>query len=337
MNPSVPFAMQSWPSALWAFSRPHTIWGTLLSVIALGVLAFVLPPAPPLAGASPLAAGVDPLRCLVLVIAALLPALAANVYIVGLNQLTDVAIDRINKPRLPLASGRFSLRQGRAIVAGTAAAALLLAAAQGPVLFTTVALAMAIGTAYSCRPLRLKRFPFWAALCIVGVRGAVVNVGFFSHFRTAFSPGGAAGAGGAAEAGGAGLVLPPEVIALSAFVMIFSLAIALFKDIPDLRGDRQHRIFTLTVRLGPDVVFRLCRWIITASYGLMIVLALFGALPSIHRGFLALSQLLLLIVMWMRSRVVDVRHIEQTKAFYQLIWKLFFLEYLLFPAAALVG
>jgi homogentisate phytyltransferase/homogentisate geranylgeranyltransferase len=140
-----------------------------------------------------------------------------------------------------------------------------------------------------------------------------------------------------AEGSGAGLILPPEVIALSAFVMIFSLAIALFKDIPDLRGDRQHRIFTLTVRLGPSLVFTLCRWILTASYGLMILLALSGALPSIHRGFLALSQLLLLSVMWIRSHAVDVLQDEQTKAFYQLIWKLFFLEYLLFPVAALVG
>lgn len=319
MNPSAPFATQSWPAALWAFSRPHTIWGTLLSVIALGVLAFVLPPASPLA-----AAGIDPLRCLALVAAALLPALAANVFIVGLNQLTDVAIDRINKPQLPLASGRFSQRQGQSIVAITAVAALLLAAMRGPVLFTTVAVSMAIGTAYSCRPLRLKRFPFWAALCIVGVRGVVVNVGFFSHFRTAFSPAAAA-------------ILPPEVIALSAFVMIFTLAIALFKDIPDLRGDRQHRIFTLTVRLGPSLVFSLCRWILTASYGLMILLALSGALPSIHRGFLALSQLLLLAVMWIRSLAVNVWHDEQTKAFYRLIWKLFFLEYLLFPVAALVA
>ena len=119
--------------------------------------------------------------------------------------------------------------------------------------------------------------------------------------------------------------------------MIFTLAIALFKDIPDLRGDRQHRIFTLTVRLGPSLVFSLCRWILTASYGLMILLALSGALPSIHRGFLALSQLLLLVVVWIRSRAVNVWHDEQAKAFYQLIWKLFFLEYLLFPVAALLA
>jgi homogentisate phytyltransferase/homogentisate geranylgeranyltransferase len=91
------------------------------------------------------------------------------------------------------------------------------------------------------------------------------------------------------------------------------------------------------VRLGPSLVFKLCRWILTASYGLMALLALPGALPSIHRGFLALSQLLLLSVMWIRSRGVDVSDDEQTKAFYQLIWKLFFLEYLIFPVAALLG
>jgi homogentisate phytyltransferase/homogentisate geranylgeranyltransferase len=260
------------------------------------------------------------------VAAALLPALAANVYIVGLNQLTDVAIDRINKPHLPLASGRFSLRRGRAIVAATGVLALLLAGLQGPVLFATVAVAMAIGTAYSSPPVRLKRFPFWAALCIVGVRGAVVNVGFFLHFRQVFGTG-----------GGAVSPLPPEVLALSAFVMIFSLAIALGKDIPDLRGDRRHRIRTLTVRLGPARVFRLCRWILAASYGLMILLALAGALPSLNRGFLVFSQLLPLLVMWFRSLTVDPGRIEQTTSFYRLIWKLFFLEYLLFPAAALIG
>jgi homogentisate phytyltransferase/homogentisate geranylgeranyltransferase len=50
-----------------------------------------------------------------------------------------------------------------------------------------------------------------------------------------------------------------------------------------------------------------------------------------------LSQLLLLIMMGISSRAVDVWYDEQTKALYQLIWKLFFLEYLLFPAAALLG
>src|SRR3712207_8755450 len=39
---------------------------------------------------------------------AMLACLCGNVYIVGLNQLEDVEIDRINKPHLPIAAGEFS-------------------------------------------------------------------------------------------------------------------------------------------------------------------------------------------------------------------------------------
>lgn len=44
-------------------------------------------------------------------IQALVPALLMNIAIVGLNQLTDVEIDRVNKPYLPLASGELTMQQ----------------------------------------------------------------------------------------------------------------------------------------------------------------------------------------------------------------------------------
>lgn len=47
---------------------------------------------------------------------ALFPALLMNICIVGLNQIFDVPIDRINKPYLPLASGEFSMRMGKSLV-----------------------------------------------------------------------------------------------------------------------------------------------------------------------------------------------------------------------------
>jgi homogentisate phytyltransferase/homogentisate geranylgeranyltransferase len=43
---------------------------------------------------------------------ALVPALLMNVAIVGVNQLYDVEIDKVNKPYLPLASGELSMQQG---------------------------------------------------------------------------------------------------------------------------------------------------------------------------------------------------------------------------------
>ena len=47
-----------------------------------------------------------------LVLYALVPSLLINIYIVGLNQLHDVEIDRVNKPYLPLASGDLSVGAG---------------------------------------------------------------------------------------------------------------------------------------------------------------------------------------------------------------------------------
>ena len=54
------------------------------------------------------------------VLTALVSALAMNVSIVGLNQLYDIEIDKVNKPYLPLASGAFSVRTGQLIVIASA-------------------------------------------------------------------------------------------------------------------------------------------------------------------------------------------------------------------------
>ncbi|KAL1333453.1 probable homogentisate phytyltransferase 1, chloroplastic isoform X4 [Arachis ipaensis] len=48
---------------------------------------------------------------------AMVAALFMNIYIVGLNQLSDIEIDKINKPYLPLASGEYSVGTGVTIVA----------------------------------------------------------------------------------------------------------------------------------------------------------------------------------------------------------------------------
>ena len=52
-----------------------------------------------------------------LLAATLIAALACNVFITGLNQITDIEIDRINKPHLPLASGEISSAEAKKWVA----------------------------------------------------------------------------------------------------------------------------------------------------------------------------------------------------------------------------
>jgi homogentisate phytyltransferase / homogentisate geranylgeranyltransferase len=240
---------------------------------------------------------------------------------VGLNQLEDIEIDKINKPHLPLASGDFSKKQGQLIVAITGVLALVIAWLNGPFLLGMVAISLAFGTAYSLPPIRLKRFPFWAAFCIFSVRGTIVNLGLFLHFSWLEQQ---------------NLVIPPTVWVLTVFILVFTFAIAIFKDIPDMEGDRLYNIKTLTIQLGPKAVFNLALWVLTLCYLGMILVGVLR-IATVNALFLVITHLVMLCVMWVRSLAVDLQEKKAIAQFYQFIWKLFFVEYLIFPIACLLA
>jgi homogentisate phytyltransferase / homogentisate geranylgeranyltransferase len=296
-------------SQLWKFSRPHTIIGTSLSVLALFTIAIATTHQP----IGWLSIG----QLMVTWIACLL----GNIYIVGLNQLYDVEIDRVNKPDLPLASGKLSIAQGQWIVGVSGLLGIATANPSGQWLFATVALSLAIGTAYSLPPIRFKQYSLLAALCILTVRGCIVNIGLFLHFNRLFT--------GADS-------LPPSIWILTLFILVFTVAIALFKDVPDLEGDRQYQIETFTIVLGKLTVFNFTRWAITIAYlgtiGAGILLS-----TTINAWFLAISHAGLLALLWWRSQDIDLEQKESIADFYQFIWKLFFWEYLIFPIACFVN
>ncbi|MGF1570298.1 MAG: homogentisate phytyltransferase [Nodosilinea sp.] len=302
-----------WLYALWKFWRPHTVIGTSLSVLGIGAIAL----------ADQWPGWLYGWALLSLMGVAVLACLLGNLYIVGLNQLEDIAIDRINKPHLPLASGEFSLTDGRWIVGLAGLGALALATLGGPWLSATVGLSLIIGTAYSLPPMRLKRFPFWASFCILAVRGAVVNLGLFLHYRDRL---------------GQSLAVPGRVWALTAFILVFSIVIALFKDIPDIEGDRRYGISTLSLRLGQRTVFNLARGILVVCYLGMVLAAPW--LTGVNRAFLIVTHLLALALFWWQSLRVTGMSDPNARGktlsypnFYQFIWKLFFLEYVMFPLA----
>ncbi len=257
---------------------------------------------------------------LLLLLVTWLACICGNIYIVGLNQLEDIAIDEINKPHLPLAAGEFSLFQGRIIVATTGMLALLLAGVSGFWLFLTVAVSLAIGTAYSLPPVRLKRFPFLAALCIFTVRGMIVNLGLFLHFSSKLN---------GVE------VLTPGIWVLTLFILIFTVAIAIFKDVPDMEGDKQYNIKTLTLLVGKRTVFDLACGIIVFCY-LATIFSGWLLLPELNPWLVSISHLILLSLLRWRSQKVDLENKSAIALFYQFIWKLFFLEYIIFPALYLI-
>ncbi|WP_017319040.1 homogentisate phytyltransferase [Mastigocladopsis repens] len=310
---SQPGFQASWFYSFWKFSRPHTIIGTSLSVLGLYLIAVAMS---------------DGNYSLFPLLGAWIACVCGNIYIVGLNQLEDVAIDKINKPHLPLASGEFSRRTGNLIVAITGILALLLAWLQGPFLLGMVGISLAIGTAYSLPPIRLKRFPFWAAVCIFSVRGSVVNLGLFLHFNWVLSAG--------EQTRTAFLSIPSAVWLLTLFILVFTFAIAIFKDIPDMEGDLQYNIKTFTIQLGKQAVFNLALWVLTICYVGMIFVGVLR-LAEVNSVFLVMTHLVALVLMWWRSRQVNLQEKSAVARFYQFIWKLFFLEYLIFPIACLLA
>ena len=59
--------------------------------------------------------------------------------------------------------------------------------------------------------------------------------------------------------GGLTAFSPATLAVMAAFFFGFGLVIAIYKDIPDLMGDRAYGIETFTVKLGPKLAFNLGR------------------------------------------------------------------------------
>lgn len=266
------------------------------------------------AGESPGAAGVWALAL------ALAAALSTNVYIVGVNQLTDIDIDRVNKPDLPLAAGAISLRTAQFWVLGAAVTALLSAAVAGPWLFAAVVIGLLVGTAYSVPPLRLKRFHVPAAAAITSVRALTVNLLVYAHFHAQLS---------------SPVVIPRHIWVLTGMILGLTIAIAWFKDIPDAIGDAQHGIATLVLQIGLRPVLGVGLAILVACYLALIAAGVMG-LAGMNGALLAGGHLVLLLALLVVVRRIDPDDPVTLKRFYSNIWLLFFAEYVAYPAAALL-
>lgn len=286
---------------LWQFSRPHTIIGSTLSIlsifaIAIGTTDFIY---------------MDPL----LLPLSLLTALTCNIYITGLNQWSDIEVDKINKPWLPIAAGTLSKDNALRIVLVCGIISLVASAYLSLPFFGLILTIIAIGTAYSLPPLKLKRSHILAAAAISVVRGLLVNIGFYLHFRHEILRG--------------KWSLTPAILPLTVFVTAFSLGIAWFKDIPDTEGDAVYSFGTLAVTSGRQRAFMAGVFVVSFAYVFIIFAALIGQLPATIY-YVVSHSIALLLFLW-QARSLQVVDNQQVKRFYFFFWGLFFLEYVLYP------
>nr|CAD1831902.1 unnamed protein product [Ananas comosus var. bracteatus] len=242
--------------AFYRFSRPHTVIGTIIGITTVSVL-----PVETISDISPTFFWDSSRYCSMRHDNALVPAIFMNIYVVGLNQLFDVEIDKVNKPTLPLASGEFSMSTGIVLVAASCIMSFAMGVKSGspPVLFALL-ISFLLGSAYSVDLplLRWKRHAFLAASCILCVRAILVQLAFFMHIQRYVL--------------GRSIVLKKSVIFATAFMCFFSAVIALFKDIPDVDGDRDYGIESFSVRLGQEKVFWLCVKLLLTAYAIAMLL-----------------------------------------------------------------
>jgi len=291
--------------ALYKFTRPHTIRGTILASIT-GTIRALLDTPGALANAQ---WGVMLPRAVIGMVALLL----GNAFIVGINQIFDVKIDKMNKPFLPVASGEMSEGFAWSVVLGCGIFGPLIVYKFFPfLLFKLYMVGWGLGAIYSVPPIRTKQNALAAGLTIATVRGFLLNFGVYYAVK---------------DAVGAAFSWSPKVSFIARFMTMFATVIAVTKDLPDTEGDKAYNIETFATKIGVSriakgaTLFLVLNYIHAILTGLLSPMGTFNLIPMIG-GHTALAVALL-----MRFRDLDADSVPSIKKYYKNIWDLFYLEY----------
>jgi 4-hydroxybenzoate polyprenyltransferase len=189
----------------------------------------------------------------------------------ALNQIYDLEIDRINKPKRPLPSGRVTISEAWIFTAVTYVLALVLAWLVAPAgrheCFWIVLVAVVCTFIYSMPPLRTKRLGIWANITIAVPRGVLLKVAGWSSVKTI-----------------AGI----EPWYIGAIFGLFLLGATTTKDFADMEGDRLGGCRTLPIQYG----VRRAAWIISPSFVIPFAMINIGSSLGILTGNFVLLQAL---------------------------------------------
>jgi chlorophyll/bacteriochlorophyll a synthase len=264
MNAPALAPRRSLAGTLLEFSRPFTLVAPALGFASGAATA---------AGAAPREAWSSALVVYPLI--GLTMAAVLNAASNALNQIYDLEIDRVNKPKRPLPSGRLSMRDAWMFTWVTYAIALTLAWFVEPggrhECFWIVAVAT-IGTiAYSVPPLRTKRLGIWANLTIAIPRGVLLKVAGWSSVKT---------------------IAGFEPWYIGAIFGLFLLGASTTKDFADMEGDARGGCRTLPIIYG----VRRAAWMISPSFVIPFLMIAIGAWTRVLTGNVVLLQILALVM-----------------------------------------
>jgi 4-hydroxybenzoate polyprenyltransferase len=233
LRPSRP-SRSSGTAAYLELARPFTLVAPALGFVS-GALTAV--------GAAPR----EPWSSTLLVPAIIGSAMAAvlNAGNNALNQIHDLDIDRVNKPKRPIPTGRVSIAEAWWFSVVTYALALVLAWLVAPggrhECFWLVAVAVVCTLLYSVPPFRTKRLGIWANVTIAIPRGVLLKAAGWSSVKT---------------------IVGVEPWYIGAIFGLFLLGATTTKDFADMEGDRRGGCRTLPIQYG----VRRAAWMISPSF-----------------------------------------------------------------------
>ncbi len=181
----------------------------------------------------------------------------------ALNQIYDLEIDRVNKGKRPIPSGRMTISEAWGFTYVAYALTLILAWRVAPQgrheCFWIVATAVVATWIYSAPPLRTKQHGMWANITIAIPRGVLLKVAGWSAVKT---------------------VVGTEPWFIGAIFGLFLLGASTTKDFSDMEGDRLGGCKTLPILYG---VTR-AAWMISPSFILPFLLINVGAYTGVLTG-----------------------------------------------------
>jgi 4-hydroxybenzoate polyprenyltransferase len=252
------------PGLLLEFSRPFTLVAPALGFASGAATA---------AGAAP--RDLWSLDLLLYPIIGLTMAAVLNAASNALNQIYDVDIDSVNKPKRPLPSGRLSLKAAWTFTLIAYAIALALAWFVQPggrhECFWIVVAATIITILYSAPPFRTKRLGIWANVTIAVPRGVLLKVAGWSAVKT---------------------IIGVEPWFIGAVFGLFLLGASTTKDFADMEGDARGGCRTLPIIYG----VQRAAWMISPSFVVPFVMIAIGTYVRILTGTPALLYTLSMVM-----------------------------------------
>jgi len=202
----------------WTLARPFTLLAPALGMLSGGVTALGAEPPTPFTAALALD-----------IVLGTLMAAVLNAASNALNQVYDLEIDRVNKPKRPIPAGLITIPQALRFTAVLYTVALALAWVVNIQCFILASIAALFTWIYSAPPLRTKRDAILANVTIAIPRGVMLKVAGWSTVKS---------------------VLGREPWYIGLIFGLFLLGATTTKDFADIEGDKLAGCRTLPVRYG---------------------------------------------------------------------------------------